>query len=171
MKVLQIAAAATHRAVQRPLVRLLAATVLVGATAVLVAGCFGGGAGSSQPGTESAATFVRRITTEFSRGQSGRLWDELLPADQRVVTRARFVGCQANEGWNLRSIKVLETYDDPVHVGATSFQAKAVSVRATSDDGVTTATMHAVSVNGRWHWVLQSSDREAYKSGKCPRTG
>jgi hypothetical protein len=135
---------------------------------VLGSGC---GGGSSTSSTGSPADFVRRVTTEFSRGQSGRLWDELLPADQRIVTRARFVACQANEGWDLKSIKVLETYDDPVAVGAKSLPSKAVTVRVTSDNGITTATMHAVNVNGRWRWVLQSSDRAAYASGKCPRTG
>jgi hypothetical protein len=164
MKMLRTRAVASRR----PL--LVVATVLAGATAVLGAGCFGGGSGSSQSGTESAPDFVRRITTAFSRDQSGRLWDELLPADQRLVTRARFVECQAGEGWNLRSIKVLETYDDPVHVGATSLPSQAVTVRVASDDGVTTATMHAVSVGGKWRWVLQPSDRKAYQSGKCPRT-
>jgi hypothetical protein len=152
-------------------IRLVAASALVLAAALLAAGCFGGGSSGSTSGARSAADFVRRITTEFSRGQSGRLWDELLPADQRVVTRARFVECQANEGWNLKSIKVLETYDDPVALGAKSLPAKAVSVRVTSDDGVTTATMHAVSVNGAWRWVLQPLDRAVYVSGKCPRTG
>jgi hypothetical protein len=126
--------------------------------------------GSSGTGT-SAADFVRRVTTEFSRGQSGRLWNELVPADQRVVTRARFVECQANEGWDLRSIKVLDTYRDPVAVGARTFRATAVSVRVVSDNGVTTATMHAVSVGGAWHWLLQPSDRSAYSAGRCPRTG
>ena len=87
------------------------------------------------------------------------------------MTRALFVDCQANEGWNLKSIKVLETYDDPVAVGAKSLPSKAVTVRVDSDDGITTATMHAVSVNGTWRWVLQSSDRTAYAAGKCPRTG
>ncbi len=126
--------------------------------------------GSSGTGT-SAADFVRRVTTEFSRGQSGRLWNELVPADQRVVTRARFVECQANEGWDLRSIKVLDTYRDPVAVGARTVPATAVSVRVVSDNGVTTATMHAVSVGGAWHWLLQPSDRSAYSAGRCPRTG
>lgn len=118
---------------------------------------------------ESPADFVKRVTIEFSRGQSGRLWSELLSADQRFVSRARFVTCEANEGRNLKSIKVLETYDDPVDVGAKSLPSKAVTVRVTSDDGVTTATMHAVSVGGKWRWVLQSAGRVAYKSGKCPR--
>jgi hypothetical protein len=160
-----------HAVGRRGGVPLGVAAAAVGAAALLGAGCFGGGASAPKTGTESAAGFVSRVTTEFSRGQSGRLWDELLPADQLVVTRARFVECQANEGWNLKSLKVLETYDDPVHVGSKSLPSTAVTVRATSDDGITTATMHAVSVGGRWHWVLQASDRAAYARGACPRTG
>ena len=151
--------------------RLVAAIALAAALAVLGAGCFGGGSGRSGSGTETASDFAKRITTEFSRGQSGRLWGDLLPADQRLVSRARFVTCQANEGWSLKSIKVLETYADPVDVGATSLPSTAVTVRVTSDDGVTTATMHAVSAGGKWRWVLQSADRAAYKRGKCPRSG
>lgn len=139
------------------------------AAAALLAGASACG-GSSGGGT-SAADFVRRVTTEFSRGQSGRLWNQLLPADQRVVTRARFVECQANEGWNLRNIKVLDAFSDPVAVGAKTVPATAVSVRVTSDDGVTIATMHAVSVAGAWHWLLQPSDRNAYSAGRCPHTG
>ena len=146
--------------------RILCSSGLACAITVLGLGC-----GNSQPATGSPADFVSRVTTEFSRGQSGRLCDELIPSDQQVVTRARFVACQANEGWNLKSITVLETYDDPVAVGAKTMPAKAVSVRVTSDDGITTATMHAVSVNGTWRWVLQPSDRAAYAAGKCPRTG
>jgi hypothetical protein len=151
--------------------RATAAVVLLAGLVTLGTACGGAGSGSGLGGQESAASFVRRVTTEFSRGQSGRLWDELLPADQRVVTRARFVACQANEGWDLKSIKVLDTYADPVNLGPRSLPAKAVSVQVTSGDGVTTATMHAVSVNGTWRWVLQSSDRAAYSRGTCPGTG
>ena len=138
------------------------------AVPILVAGC--GGGGGSQSASGSAAAFVQDVTTEFSRGQSGRLWDELLPADQRVVTRARFVECAANEGWDLKHIKLLDTYDDPVNVGARTLSAKAVTLRVTSDDGVTTATMHAVRSGGAWRWVLQAADRRAYARGVCPRT-
>jgi hypothetical protein len=154
--------------------RLVATAVMLGAAATLAAACGrGGGSGASgtSSGAKSAAGFVRRVTIEFSRGQSGRLWDELLAADQAVVTRARFVECQRNEGWNLRSIKVLETYADPVYVGGKAVASKAVSVRVTSDDGVTTATLHAVSAGGSWRWVLQPVDRTAYKKGNCPNSG
>ena len=151
---------------------LLAVLVLM---LVAVAGCGGHSTGvgtsGSQGASKSAADFVRVVTTQFSRGQSGRLWDELLPADQRIVSRARFVECQANEGWNLKSLNVLEAYEDPVQIGVTTVPATAVSVRVTSDEGVTTATMHAVSVNGIWHWVLQAADRNAYRKGTCPSSG
>ncbi len=153
----------------RRILKLVTAAAIVGAAS----GCGGGGSGTSgiPSGKQSAADFVRRITTEFSRGQAGRLWDELLPADQHVVTRARFVECQQNEGFDLKSIKVLETYVDPVYVNGKTIPAKAVSVRVTSENGVTTATMHAVSVNGSWRWVLQPVDRAKYRKGTCPSTG
>lgn len=168
MKMLAVPSFASGRHDRRRSVRFVAAAVLVSATGLAATAC---GTSGSQGRAPSAADFVRRITTEFSRGQSGRLWDELVPADQRVVSRARFVACQANEGWNLKKLDVLETYKDPVNVGAKTLQADAVTVRVTSDDGVTTATMHAVPANGTWRWVLQPADRQAYLGGKCPRTG
>lgn len=150
-------------------VTLTGAVVVLGASLALTACGGSGGPGQSQ--ARSAAAFVRQITVQFSRGQSGRLWDTLLPSDQRVVSRARFVACQADTGWNLKSLKVLDTYDDPVAVGNKEIPAKAVSVRVTSDDGITTATMHAVLVKGTWRWLLQPSDRQRYAAGTCPRTG
>lgn len=144
----------------------LAVTVgLVIALAALLAGC---GGSNKSAGTPSATNFVKRITLEFSRGQSGRLWDELHPADQAVVSRALFVKCEGNEGFGLRKIKVLDTYDDQTVVAGAARAAKAVTLRVTSDDGVTTATMHAISVAGKWRWTLQAADRTAYAKGKCP---
>lgn len=144
-------------------------TLLLCASLVLTA-C--GGSSSTAPNqARSADAFVRQITVEFARGQSGRLWDALLPADQRLVSRARFVACQADTGWNLRAVKVLDTYGDSVDVSGKALPAQAVSVRVTSDDGITTATMHAVRVDGTWRWVLQPSDRRSYAAGSCPRSG
>ncbi len=139
--------------------------------AVLTTAACGGTTSAAQRSVKSADAFVREITVEFSRGQSGRLWDQLLPSDQHLVTRARFVECQANAGWGLKSLKVLDNYDDSVAIGAKTVGSKAVTLRVTSDDGVTTATMHAVPVSGGWRWILQASDRQAYVAGKCPRTG
>ena len=147
--------------------RLRAAlTGIVAVAALLAAGCGGGGGGGT--GKESADAFVQRITTEFSRGQAGRLWDELAPADQAVVTRARYAECQGNEGFNLRSVKVLDKYSEPVEVDGASEHSEAVTVQVTSDTRVTTATMHAIDVGGHWRWILSAADRADYRKGKCP---
>lgn len=132
-------------------------------SAAALAGC-----GSSSGKPESADTFMHRITTEFSRGQAGRLWDSLVPAEQRVVTRARYLACQRNGGFRLRSFKILDSYGEPVEVEGKETPSTAVTVQVTSDDGVTTATMHAVKVGGSWHWVLQPADLAAYAAGRCP---
>ena len=147
-------------------IRIAAVVFVAGATA-LTSACGGSGTPTT-PGKESAADFVRRVTVEFSRGQSGRLWDELHPAYQAIVTRARFVQCEHNDGFHLTSTKVLETYDEPTDVADKTVRSTAVSIRTTSDDGETTATMHAVSVAGRWRWILQPADAAAYAKGRCP---
>lgn len=139
------------------------ALLLVLCSAVLTAGC-----GSSAGKTESADSFMRRITTEFSRGQAGRLYDSLVPAEQRVVTRAKYLACQRNGGFRMRSFKVLDRYSEQVDIEGTEEPSTAVTVQVTSDDGVTTATMHAIKVGGSWHWMLQPADLAVYAAGRCP---
>lgn len=128
-------------------------------------GSSGGGTGGS---SRSAADFVRQVTTQFSRGQSGPLWDTLHPADQAVVSRARYMECQSNEGFDLAKIKVLQTYPDTVDIAGKPTPSTAVSVKVTANDGITTATMHAVQVNGKWRWILSPAEYADYAKGKCP---
>jgi hypothetical protein len=127
-----------------------------------------GGGSHSSAGQGSAADFIRQVTTQFSRGQSGPLWDALHPVDQAVVTRARYMGCKSNSGFDLTKFKVLQTYPDTIDIAGTATPSTAVSVRVAADDGITTATMHAVRIEGTWRWVLSQADYTAYKHGKCP---
>jgi hypothetical protein len=143
----------------------VAALVTAALLSALAAGC--GGTGTARSGS-SAADFIRLVTTQFSRGQTGPLWDTLIPADQAIVTRARYMECHTTSGFDLQKFKVLQTYSDTVVVSGKATPATAVSVRVTADDGVTTATMHAVSVKGTWRWILSPTDSTAYKQGKCP---
>ena len=149
------------------------AAIAVAVLATVATAC--GSSGSSSTGTtgssSSAAAFVKTVTTQFARGQAGRLWDTLLPADQAVVSRDRYTACQSNEGFQLQQFKVLETYADTVDVGGKPTSSTAVSVQVTSDDGMTTATMHAVLVGGKWRWILSPTDYAAYKRGACPKSG
>jgi hypothetical protein len=144
-------------------------SVVVLAVVALVSALTGCGGGSSSNGSsQSAASFIDQVITQFSRGQAGPLWDTLHPADQAVVSRARYMACQKNEGFDLTKINVLQTYSDTVNVGDKPESSTAVSIRVTADDGITTATMHAVKVNGKWRWILSPADYAAYKAGKCP---
>jgi hypothetical protein len=136
--------------------------------AVTLTGC-GGSRNSGTPGgQQSAADFIRKVTTQFSLGQTGPLWDTLDPADQAIVSRARYMACHTTSGFDLKDFKVLQTYPDTVDIAGKATPSTAVSVRATADDGVTTATIHAVNINGKWRWILSPVDYAAYKQGKCP---
>ena len=154
-----------NHAFARRSVAALAGAVLV--IAVVAAGC--GGSSGAGGGNKSAATFIGQVTTQFSRGQSGRLWETLHPADQAVVSRARYVECQTNEGFDLQKLKVLETYRETIDIAGKATPSTAVSLRTTASDGTTTATMHAVLLNGNWRWILSAADYAAYKQGKCPK--
>ena len=144
-----------------------AATV---ATLVLAfaAGCGSNGGGSGTR-SQSASDFIRQVTSQFSRGQAGPLWDTLHPADQAVVSRARYMACQSNEGFDLTSIKVLQTYADTVDIAGKPTPSTAVSIKVTTDDGITTATMHAVDLGASWRWILTPADYTSYAKGKCPK--
>ena len=143
---------------------MLAMTALV----IVVATACGTTTGTSGESPQSAADFVRQVTTQFSRGQSGLLWDTLHPADQAVVSRARYMACQSNEGFGLINVQVLQTYADTIDVAGKQTSSTAVSVKVTADDGTTTATMHAIKVNGKWRWILSPAEYVAYAKGKCP---
>ena len=162
----------TDNSSTRTRLRRAACTGVAAVLVVLAAACGGGSATSKSPAdvsrSGSASAFIEQVTTAFSRGQAGRLGDVLHPADKAVVSRARYMACQGNGGFEIKKIKLLDTYSDPVTVAGKQHPATAVSLRVTSDDGVTTATMHAVRASGAWHWVLSASDYAAYHAGKCP---
>jgi hypothetical protein len=152
---------------RRPRSRVALIGLAVSVAVLATAACGGGGGSAGSGGKESAPAFVQRITTEFSRGQAGRLWDELAPGDQAVVSRARYAACQGNEGFTLKSVKVLDSYSEAVEVDGSSERSDAVTLQVTSDTGVTTATIHALPTGGKWHWILSSADRAAFLAGKC----
>ena len=154
------------RAQAHPLAPRLAAVLAV---AVLVAAVLTGcGSSTTSSSQQSAADFIRHVTTEFSLGQTGPLWDELHPADQAIVSRARYTACHASTGFDLQKFQAVQTYADTVDIAGKPTASTAVSVRVTADDGVTIATMHAIKVSGKWHWILSPADYAAYKKGKCP---
>ena len=146
-------------------IRTFEVAAVVTLVLAFAAGC---GSGGSRAGAPSASDLISQVTTQFSRGQAGPLWDTLHPADQAVVSRARYMACQSNEGFDLSKIKVLQTYADTVDLAGKQTPSTAVSVKVTADDGITTASMHAVKIDGKWRWILSPADYASYAKGKCP---
>jgi hypothetical protein len=142
--------------------RLRLAALVLGVAAAAV------GCGSSrQAASQSPEQFVRQLTQQFADAQAGPLWSELLPREQRQVPRSLFLACQGN-GFTVKSVKVLASYDEPVEVDGAQRPSTAVSVRVGATDGVTTATLHVVRAGGHWHWILRPDQLAAYRRGVCP---
>jgi hypothetical protein len=142
---------------------------LLAVVAVLATGC---GGEEDPAATGAGAAAVRKYENLYS-GNFGRAWDELHPAHQRVVSRARFTQCarQVIAVGDLESIEVLDVFDDDIHVaGMRERRAKAVRVRVSSFHGESfTAEEHEVKVGDTWRWILNSAAVQAYRQGRCPR--
>ncbi|HVM56325.1 MAG TPA: hypothetical protein VMT74_02600 [Gaiellaceae bacterium] len=145
----------------------LAVVLALGATAALAA--LRGG----QPRLrETAGTFVTRILREELRGQWARQWDELHPGHQRLITRAQYVACSRGLGTNIgdEELTVRGVRAMPIHVpGVPQRTAEVVTItmrRRGSTDAVT-YHVHAVSVDGRWAWILGRPFLDAIAHGRC----
>jgi hypothetical protein len=142
---------------------------LLGVVVVLAAGC----GGEEDPAATGAGAAAVRKYEDLYSGNFGRAWEELHPAHQRIVSRARFAGCAGEEiaVGDLESIEVLDVFDDDIRVvGLRERRAKAVRVRVSSFHGESfTVADHEVKVGDRWRWILNSAAVEAYRQGRCPR--
>jgi hypothetical protein len=153
-----------------------------GAVILALVGLIASGCGSSSSKAKVAGTdetpdaFMKRLLEYDFKGQYGRSYDLLHPGQQPFVSREKFQDCaqaSASEDAELQSIKTVEVYDDPLHSpGVPQTTSKAVTlkitVRAGTETGAITRTMHAVNIGTRWAWVLRSSDVASYKAGECP---
>jgi hypothetical protein len=148
------------------------------ATCVLtvVLGVFGSGTATASQVTahESAGTFVTRILREELNGDWGTQWAELHPGHQRLITKAQYIACSrqlaTNIGTGRETYRVLATATDPIHVfGVPQRVAKLVTIRFHTPGNSTTPTyhLHAVSVSGRWTWVLGGRFLRAVQHGQC----
>jgi hypothetical protein len=137
--------------------------------AALAAGC---GGEEDPAATGAGAAAVQKYENLYS-GNFGRAWDDLHPAHQRVVSRARFTQCarQTIAVGDLESIEVLDVFDDDIRIaGLSERRAEAVRVRVSSFHGESFTTEdHEVEVGDRWRWILNSAAVAAYRQGRCPR--
>lgn len=142
------------------------------AAALLVAVLAGCGGGSPAP-REPVGAFVTRILREELNGQWSKQWTELHPAHQKLISRSQYVACSRGIGTNVgtgnETFKVLDVVDDPIEVQDIPQKTSKLVTVSVKSPGVTTLTyrLHAVSVSGRWAWILGDPFIAAIERGKC----
>ncbi|MDX6486183.1 MAG: hypothetical protein QOF43_1336 [Gaiellaceae bacterium] len=130
-------------------------------------------AAAAPPRAGDAGAFMTRILREEISGQWNLQWHELHPAHQKLITQAQYVACSRRMGTNFATgkeiFRVLDIRNEPIDVkGVPQRTSKLVTVtfREPGKTGLT-YHMHAVSVRGRWTWILGGRFLNALSRGRC----
>lgn len=120
--------------------------------------------------SEAAEAQARQLELE-SKGQWGRLWDELHPAQQAVVDRDLFASCaqrSTDSPLVFDDIDFIESFEEPITVAPMDepVESVALTYRLALGSESVTRTTHQVLVDGTWRWSLISV--EDYADGECP---
>ena len=99
----------------------------------------------------------------------------LVPSQQQVVSRDRYITCQGQflRGAQVQLDKVVQTYDETVHVPGTneSLPSTALTVMVTAAQGTVkqsaTLTLHEFAIEGEWRWSLDQAQMDAFRAGGC----
>ena len=105
-------------------------------------------------------------------------WKTLYRPHQRVATQDAYVACESltPDAGTMLSVRALRTYKERIPVAGRGgmTRTKAVDVRVTVDSPLVTfpvvieQTFHAISMNGRWRWILSHDQYRYYRAGECP---
>lgn len=139
----------------------------------LLAVACAGGSGDVGGMRESPEDALLRQLQFLSDGQYARLWEELHPVQQDIVSRQEYVSCarQQFEQVEIDSIEVKEVYDEPIEFEgvAGAVPSKAITVRLALSTGAApdTTTYHEVAVDGVWRWLLAEEGIALVRSGRC----
>jgi hypothetical protein len=159
-------------------IALLAATVAAVALAVgRTAAPPAPGVHETTPPLSSAGPFMVHELREKIDGRWSRAWSTLYPLHQRVAVQAVYVRCERATPFLSRTLAfgILHVRRARVHVPglARSLPGAAVTLRVKlawfgpRDPIVLTPTLHLVSVDGRWRWLLSSESYLMYRHADC----
>jgi hypothetical protein len=133
------------------------------------------GAVRTEPRPPDAGAFASRVVALIARNDYGDAWQLLHPLHQAAAPQAQYVGCELRDPipGRLRSVRVVGIAKEKVAVGGRTEPSEAVRVRIAIDGGpvgtvVLVDTVHAVSVNGTWRWILPADRADRYRAGLCP---
>ncbi len=121
---------------------------------------------------ESAADFLKRVIEAEAKGQLGRAYDMIHPAQQALFTRDNYANCTgAGDGADLTGFEEVETYTENVDIPGTDLVVPATAVTAKITLDVSgrkvsdTTTLHAISVDGQWAFVVDKNGVEKAVAG------
>lgn len=126
----------------------------------------------------SPAAFTAGLVRLVAANRYDEAWQRLYPAQQRLVPRARYVGCErlTPVPGHVESLQVLSVRGTLLTVPGdeAAVPAKAVTIRLAiagdipGEHAVVTHTYHTVAVDGRWRWFLPAERLATYRGGGCP---
>jgi len=137
----------------------------------------GARAGDSGRASADPAVFLRGIVSRLADNDYAGAWPSLHPAQQRVATRAAYVECEqlTPVPGHLDWIRPAGTKDARIRVaGDGAVAGKAVTFTLKLSEPVSrqsmrrTVTAYAVTVDGRWRWVLPPKRFGVYLAKACP---
>jgi len=151
---------------------LLALIVLAAALTAAVGDAYG------QTRRGDAVTFLDHVVRLLAANDYASVYPLLHPQQRRLVSAAEYVSCEQMSPipGRLTSLRVLETKRERIHVAGT--QAQRVASTAVTfelrlvgtlpgESTTVDVTAHAVSVAGRWAWILSARRLALHRSGTC----
>lgn len=148
--------------------RILLAGLL--ASTLLFVAC--GGDDDSEETQAGAGDAVDQWIDMLQKGQGGRLYEMLHPAQQEIIPRDQFITCERGLDFQIENIEIDETYPESVTIPGTNVEAEStavtftIQVKAGEGTRENTQTLHAFNVDGEWRMVM--SDPAPYANGQCP---
>jgi hypothetical protein len=151
---------------------LLALLVLAGALAAAAGDAYG------QTRRGDAVTFLDHVVRLLAANDYATAYPLLHPAQRRLVSAGAYVTCEQASPipGKLTSLRVLRTARERIHVaGTTTRQVPSTAVTfeleltgsLPGETATVGLTAHAVSVGGRWTWILSARRLALHRSGTC----
>jgi hypothetical protein len=150
----------------------IALAVLAGALAVAAGDAY------SQTRRTDAVTFLDHVVRLLAANDYAAAYPLLHPGQRRLVSAAEYVACEQMSPvpGKLTSLRALKTMRERIHVAGTdagrvpstavTFELK-LTGSLPGETATVDLTAHAVSVGGRWTWVLSARRLALHRSGTC----
>jgi hypothetical protein len=136
------------------------------------------GNASGQVRRGDAVPFLDHVVRLLAANDYEGVYPLLHPQQRRLVSAAEYVACEQSSPipGRLSSLRVVETRRERIHVAGTAagrVPSTAVSFElrltgsAPGESATVDLTAHAVSVAGRWTWILSARRLALHRSGTC----